>query len=473
MTFGEIVAKINDAVYSVVGGVPIIVLLFAVGIFCTILSGAVQFRRLGKALKVPFEKSGKGKEAGATTPFQSLCTALASTVGTGNIAGVAGAIAIGGPGAIFWMWVSALLGMATKYAEVVISMNYREKNEKGEWVGGPMYAIKNGLGKGWRWLAYVFAACCVLASLGIGNLSQVNTIALTFSNAVTYFAPAAAEYTTWINLAVGILCAIFVGLVVVGGLKRLSAVTEKMIPLMSIIYIVGALVVIGLNYQNILPAFGMIFKGAFNPSAVVGGVVGMTIMTTLTKGVGRGIFSNEAGLGSAPIAHASSSADSPVKQGLHGVFEVFVDTIVICTLSALLILTSGIAINYGSGAGAELATAAITSKLGGAFANVFMPVAVSMFALSTVFGWSLYGARSIEFLFGAKYVKFYKIAFSLIVVVGAVTELELVWALSDTFNMMMAIPNLISVLALSGVIAKLTKDYFAKKKDIPEIPEEK
>ena len=240
---------------------------------------------------------------------------------------------------------------------------------------------------------------------------------------------------------------------------------------MSVIYIVGALIVIGMNYQYIIPAFGLIFKGAFNPSAVAGGVVGMTIMTTLTKGVGRGIFSNEAGLGSAPIAHASSSADSPVKQGLHGVFEVFVDTIVICTLSALLIITShlvsnGFEIAYGVGAGAELATAAITSRLGGTFANIFMPVAVSMFALSTVFGWSLYGARSIEFLFGAKYVKFYNIAFSLIVVVGAVTELELVWALSDTFNMMMAIPNLISVLALSGVIAKLTKDYFAKQKTL-------
>lgn len=469
--FMEIVKKVNDAIYSVVGGIPMIVILLATGLFCTFVLKGVQFTKFGLSMKNTIARLFSKTEAkdGTMTPFQALCTALASTVGTGNIAGVAGAIAIGGPGAIFWMWVSALLGMATKYSEITLAIHYREKNPKGEWVGGPMYYIRNGLGKNWKWLAAIFAVCCSLACLGIGNMTQINTIAATFNSTLSHFVPALAKYTTLINIIIGVVVAALAALVLLGGMKRIGAVTEKMIPLMSAIYIIGALVVVGVNYKNILPAFGMIFEGAFNPSAVVGGVAGMTIMKTMTKGVGRGIFSNEAGLGSAPLAHASADTDSAVKQGLYGIFEVFIDTIVICTLTALTILTSGIAIPYGVGAGAELTTAAFASVMGDGISSIFMAVAVAMFAISTILGWALYGCRGVEFLFGTKANKYYYIFYIAMILVGAVTELELVWAISDTLNCLMAIPNLIAVIALSGVVAKLTREYFAKKKDIPDV----
>lgn len=464
----DIIKRINDAVYGVVGGVPMIIVLLAAGLFCTVMLRGIQFRRFWLSMKNTFAKlfSKDAGKTGAMTPFQAMCTALASTVGTGNIAGVAGAIALGGPGAIFWMWVSALLGMATKYAEITLAIRFRERNERGDWVGGPMYYIKNGLGKHWKWLAFAFAAFCALASLGIGNMTQINTISASMRNVMAYFVPSTSEYAFLINLTIGIIVAVLVSLVLIGGMKRIGAVTEKMIPLMSLMYIVGALVVVGVNYSRIGDAFMMIFEGAFNPQAICGGVVGMTIIKTMEKGVGRGIFSNEAGLGSAPIAHASADTDSPVKQGLFGIFEVFIDTIVICTLTALTILTSGIVIPYGIGAGAELTTAAFSTVMGNAISGIFMAVAIALFALSTILGWGLYGGRCFEFMFGTRSMKIYYIIYIAAIVLGAVTELELVWSISDTLNCFMAIPNLIGVIALSGTVRRLTVDYFKKKNDI-------
>lgn len=464
---GDIITKVNDAIYSVVGGIPMIAILLATGLFCTIMLGGIQFRRFGTSIKSVFSKMFSKQKAadGSMTPFQAVCTALASTVGTGNIAGVAGAIALGGPGAVFWMWVSAILGMATKYSEITLAIKFREKNEKGEWVGGPMYYIKNGLSKKWMWLAYAFAAFCALAAFGTGNMTQVNTIASTINSAIQNFSPAAAESATIIALIIGAVVAVIVALVLFGGLKRIGKVTELLIPFMSVIFIVGGLVVVICNGSNVGSAFKSIFEGAFKPSAVCGGVVGMTIMKAMQKGIGRGIFSNEAGLGSAPIAHATADTDSPVKQGLFGVFEVFVDTILICTLTALIILTSGISIPYGVGAGAELTTSAMGTVFGGNITSIFMSVAVTLFALSTILGWALYGGRCVEFIFKKNIsVTIYYIVYIAVLLLGAAVKLDLVWAIAETLNCFMAIPNLVGVFALAGTVKKLTKEYFSKDK---------
>ena len=461
----DAIIQINSAINGFVWGPVMLVLLVGTGLYLSISTGFVQFRRFGYAMKNTIGKVFHKAEAGhgEITPFQAVTTALAATVGTGNIAGVTGAIVLGGPGAVFWMWISALVGMCTKYAEVLLAVKYRERNENGEWVGGPMYYIKNGLGKHFKWLGTIFAVLGAIAAFGIGNISQINSIADSVNQVAQAFNPAAVDAKNTIALVTGIVIAIFVGLVVIGGVKRIGQVTEKLVPFMAIIYIVCAVIVVIAHAGAIPAVFGMIFKGAFNPSAVVGGAAGITIRLAMTKGVGRGVFSNEAGLGSAPIAHASTSERDPVKQGLYGIFEVFMDTIVICTLTSLVVLCSGVAEGHwgeGALAGATTTIAGFSTVFGQKFGATLLALGLLLFATSTILGWSLYGTRCIEYLFGHKAVKPYQLLFVIVIVLGAVADLTLVWDISDTLNGLMAIPNLIGLLLLSPVVIKVTKDYF-------------
>ncbi|MDD3921068.1 MAG: sodium:alanine symporter family protein [Eubacteriales bacterium] len=456
------VESVNGAINGVVWGIPMLVLIIGVGLYLTIRSGGFQFAKFGHAMKNTVGKLGKGEKVtdkGAVSPFQALTTALAATVGTGNIAGITAAITLGGPGAVFWVWVSALIGMCTKYAEVVLAVKYRERNEKGDWVGGPMYYITKGLGKNWKWLAVLFCIFGALAAFGIGNAVQVGNITDSINTAIQAFNPAAAGTEGTVNLVLGIVIAIIVALVVLGGIKRIGSVTEKLVPFMAVIYILAALIVVFVNIQNIGPAFASIFKGAFSPEAVTGGIVGITLMNTITWGFKRGVFSNEAGLGSAPIAHAAADTKGPVQQGLWGIFEVFMDTIVICTLTALPLLMSGIPLEYGVKGTTSLNVAAFTPVFGEKISSLIIAVGLTLFALSTILGWALYGTRCVEFLFGSKSIKIYQCIFVLVVIVGATMDLTLAWDISDTLNGLMAIPNLIGVVGLSGVVLKLTKDY--------------
>ena len=384
---------------------------------------------------------------------------MLATVGTGNIAGVAGAIAIGGPGAIFWMWVSALFGMCTKYAEVTLAVHYREINANGELVGGPMYYIKNGLSKKWHWLAYLFAAFGVLTVFGTGNATQVNTITTAINSALLNYNVISESAVSTSNLIIGIIIAILIAMILLGGIKRIGHVTEKLVPFMALLYILLGLGVILLNIQNVPAVFASIFRGAFQPRAVTGGIV-LSMFTSLKKGVSRGIFSNEAGLGTGSIAHACADTKKPVKQGMFGIFEVFTDTIVICTLTALVILCSGVAVDYGKAAGAELTILGFTSTYG-SWVSIFTAVAMCCFAFSTAVGWGLYGARCIEFLFSEKVIKPFMVIYSLVAILGATANLGLMWSIAETFNGLMAIPNLIALFLLSGTVVKLTKEYFA------------
>ena len=388
-----------------------------------------------------------------------MCTALAATVGTGNIAGVAGAIAIGGPGAIFWMWVSALFGMCTKFAEVTLAVHFREINANGELVGGPMYYIKNGLGKKWNWLAYLFAAFGVLTVFGTGNATQVNTITTAINSALLNYNIISESAVSTSNLIIGIVIAILIAMILLGGIKRIGQVTEKLVPFMALLYILLGLGVILLNIQNVPSVFVSIFKGAFQPSAVTGGIIG-SMFLSIKKGVSRGIFSNEAGLGTGSIAHACADTKKPVKQGMFGIFEVFTDTIVICTLTALVILCSGVPITYGEAAGAELTILGFTSTYGN-WVSIFTAVAMCCFAFSTALGWGLYGARCIEFLFSEKVIKPFMVVYALVAILGATANLGLMWNIAETFNGLMAIPNLIALFLLSGTVVRLTKEYFA------------
>ena len=471
MTINEIVNYLNGIAW----GPWMLILLVGTGIYLSARVGFIQFAKFGYVMKNTLGKLFKKQAAGEgeVTPFQALSTALAATVGTGNIAGVTGAIAVGGPGAVFWMWLSALFGMVTKYAEVVLAVRYRERNAKGEWVGGPMYYIKNGLGQKWSWLAVVFSVLGALAAFGIGNLTQVNTIAGSINNAIDAFGgnTAATSFTMFgqvipaSSIVIGAVVAFIVALTLFGGVKRIGSVTERMVPVMAAIYILCALAVVFTNLGSVGKVFTMIFQGAFNAEAALGGAFGITIMTTIQKGVGRGVFSNEAGLGSAPIAHAATSETDPVKQGLYGIFEVFMDTIVICTLTALTLLCgveSGVEIVWGQSAGTELISAAFATVFGNQIASLIVAVGIALFALSTILSWSLYGTRCFEFLFKGKGVGVFQTVFVFMVVVGATLKLDLVWNIADTLNGFMAIPNLVALLGLSGVVIKLTKEHFAK-----------
>ena len=424
-TMLAMIESINSAVNNFIWGVPAMICIIGVGLYLSIRTNFLQIRKFPYAMKITLGRMLKKREAsdGALTPFQAVCTALAATVGTGNVAGVAGAIAIGGPGAIFWMWISALLGMCTKFSEVTLAVHFRERNKDGDYVGGPMYYIKNGLKKHWHWLAYLFSAFGVLTVFGTGNATQVNTITTAIDSALYNYNLISEDGAATLNLIIGIVLAGLIALILLGGIKRIGQVTEKLVPFMAIMYILLALGVIVVHVGAVPAVFSAIIRGAFDPAAVTGGAVGSFFMS-MKKGVSRGIFSNEAGLGTGSIAHACADTRKPVKQGFFGIFEVFVDTIVICTLTALVILCSGVPVGYGAAAGAELTISGFTSVYGG-WVSIFTAVAMCCFAFSTIIGWGLYGTRCIEFLFGSKANKPFMLVYSLVAIVGATNSSSL------------------------------------------------
>ena len=476
--FLDTVANINSAVNGVVWGVPALALLAFVGVLMTVLTKVFQISHFGHWIRRTIGAVFQDKQVTTHTrdksisQFQSLCTALAATVGTGNIVGVAGAILFGGPGAVFWMWVMAFLGMMTNYSENVLGIFYRRKNSKGEWSGGAMYYLRDGLGsrKGCRGLgkalAWLFSLFCLIASFGIGNMTQVNSIS--GNMAAVFGVPA------WVT---GLVIMILVGLVVVGGLKRIALVTEKIVPFMVILYMVGTIAIFFINISHVGAVFGSIFRGAFGAEAAGGGIVGYGIKLAIEWGMKRGVFSNEAGLGSSVMVHSNSNVREPVKQGMWGIFEVFADTIVVCTLTAFSVLSSGmIDLNTGklvsdvyvnsSGATLTLSNANLVSsvfdKQFGFIGSAFIAVSIMLFAFSTVLGWSHYGTKACEYLLGEKHTIPYRILFVLLVFGGAVMGNNLAWDLADTFNGLMMIPNLIGVIALSGEVVRITNNYVAR-----------
>ncbi len=459
----ETISSINQVVNDFIWGVPAMVCIIGVGILLSVRTNFIQIRKFPYAIKTTIGRMFKKKEAGdgAMTPFQAVCTALAGTVGTGNIAGVAGAIAIGGPGAVFWMWCSAVLGMCTKFAEVTLAVHFRQRNQDGDWVGGPMYYIQNGLGKHWQFLAVLYSLFGALTVFGTGNATQVNTIVTAIDSAVVQFVHLSDAFISNMNLIIGILVAMLVAMVLLGGVKRIGSVSEKLVPFMAVFYVVLSIGVVVLNYTRLPYVFTSIFEGAFCPEAFTGGVIG-SLFVSMKKGVSRGIFSNEAGLGTGSIAHACADTRKPVKQGMFGIFEVFADTIVICTLTAMVILCSGTPVAYGQAAGAELTIAGFTSTYGGG-ASLFTAVALCCFAFTTIIGWGLYGSRFAAFLFKTdKIIKPFFVVYSFVAILGATLDLGLLWGIADTFNGLMSIPNLIALLLLSGTVADLTKQYFSK-----------
>lgn len=470
----ETVTKVNDCLNGFIWGPVMLVFFLLVGLMFTLRTGVFQITHIKQWLDVTFLslfKKGNKKilrtdDKHSISQFQSLCTALAATIGVGNISGVAVALAMGGPGAIFWMWLSAFLGMMTNYAENTLGIKYRYRNEKGNWIGGAMIYIEKGLG--WKWLAVIFSVFCALASFGIGNISQGNEIANGLKNSF--------GIPNWVT---ALFIMLFVGLVIVGGIKRIASVTEKVVPFMAITYIIGALVVIFSNVTEVPAAFGAIFSNAFRFKSMGGGVAGFTIMVAMKRGISRGVFSNEAGLGSSVMVHSASDVKEPVIQGMWGIFEVFADTIVVCTMTALTILTSGVydldAYEACAVNGTELAEAGLLSGVAltssafetvfGSFGNKFISIAVMLFAFSTILGWSYYGERAIEYLFGVKAIPIYKVFFLVLIFIGCRISLDLVVNISDTFNGFMALPNLIAITLLSGQVVQMTKDYIKRVKE--------
>ena len=458
------IINVNTALNNFIWGLPAMICIIGAGLWLTIRTRAIQVRKFGTAMNNTLGRVFEKKTAkdGSISPFQAVCTALAGTVGTGNIAGVAGAVAIGGPGAVFWMWCSAFLGMCTKFSEVVLAIHFREKNARGEYIGGPMYYIKNGLGSKWGWLASLYAIFGVMTVFGTGNATQVNTIVSSIDTALTSFNLINADQAAVMRVMIGIIIALVVSVVLLGGINRIGQVTEKLVPFMALLYIVLSVGVILLNVKSVPHVFRMIFEGAFNPSAFTGGLVG-SLFISLKKGVSRGIFSNEAGLGTGSIAHACSDTDDAVQQGYFGIFEVFMDTIVICTLTALVILCSGVPVNYGQDAGAELTISGFIATYGN-WVSIFTAVSMCCFAFSTIISWGLYGSRCVEFILTSKAVKPFLVVYSLVSIVGATVDLGLLWDIAETFNGMMAIPNLVALFLLSGVVVKLVKGQ-----DIPKV----
>jgi len=465
----EIIAKVNGIVNDIVWGWPALILLGFVGILMTCLTKFFQLTHIGHWMKQTIGAIFKDKEVTGHTndksisQFQSLCTALAATVGTGNIVGVSGAIIVGGPGAVFWMWVIAFFGMMTNYSENVLGIYYRRKNASGEWAGGAMYYLRDGLGAYpgckaiGKVLAVLFASFCLLASFGIGNMTQVNSIS---GNMLSVFG-----IPTWIT---GIVVLLIAGLVIVGGLKRIARVTEKLVPFMVIIYVLGTIIIMISHASMLGKVFGAIIKGAFAMKAVGGGIVGSGIALAIQQGMKRGVFSNEAGLGSSVMVHSNSNAREPVRQGMWGIFEVFADTIVVCSLTAFSVLSSGLFdLNTGALLDATQTKATIVSTVFsnqfGFIGGAFVAVAVMLFAFSTVLGWSHYGTKGCEFLFGEKSTIVYRVIFVIAIFGGAVMGDNLAWDLSDTFNGLMMIPNLIGVLALSPLVIKITQNYIDRK----------
>ena len=460
----EKIASINQVVNGFIWGAPAMICIIGVGLLLSVRTRFIQIRKFGVAMKNTVGKIFDKTQAkdGSMSPFQAVCTALAGTVGTGNIAGVAGAIALGGPGAIFWMWCSAFLGMCTKFSEVTLAIHFREKNSNGEYVGGPMYYIKNGLSKKWYFLAVLYAVFGVLTVFGTGNATQVNTIVASINSALMSFHIIDGTNDK-ANLIFGIFIAALVAMVLLGGIKRIGQVTEKLVPFMAVLYVILALGVIIMNIEHVPAVFGEIFSGAFSPRAATGGVIG-SMFLSMKKGVSRGIFSNEAGLGTGSIAHACADTDNAVHQGMFGIFEVFMDTIIICTLTGLVILLAAPGITYGQAAGAELTISGFTSTYG-SWVSIFTAVAMCCFAFSTIIGWGLYGSRCIEFLGGEKLVRPFLVIYSFVSIVGATINLGLLWDIADTFNGLMAVPNLIALLMLSGQVKKLAIEVDQVQKD--------
>lgn len=454
----ESIIKINQAVNGFIWGVPAMICIIGVGLLLSVRTRFIQVRKFGAALKNTIGKIFDKTQAkdGSMSPFQAVCTALAGTVGTGNIAGVAGAIALGGPGAIFWMWCSAFLGMCTKFSEVTLAIHFREKNANGEYVGGPMYYIKNGLSKKWHFLAVLYALFGVLTVFGTGNATQVNTIVSSIHSALHNLHIIDGTVDERANLIFGIFIAAFVAMVLLGGIQRIGQVSEKLVPFMAALYVILAIGVVILHISRVPAVFAMIFKSAFTPQAATGGIIG-SMFLSMKKGVSRGIFSNEAGLGTGSIAHACADTNNAVHQGMFGIFEVFMDTIVICTLTGLVILLGAPNIVYGQAAGAELTISGFTATYGG-WVSIFTAVAMCCFAFSTIIGRGLYGSRCIEFLGGEKLVRPFLVAYSFVSIIGATINLGLLWDIADTFNGLMAIPNLIALLILSGQVKKLAID---------------
>lgn len=466
----EKVAQVNSAVNNVVWGVPALTLLIGTGILMTVLTRFFQFTHFGHSMKETvgslFRKKEilKTEDTHSISQFQALCTALSATIGTGNISGIAYAITMGGPGAVFWMWLAAIVGMMTNYSENVLGIYFRRKNERGEWCGGAMYYLRDGLGakKGCegigKVLAVLFSFFAVFASFGIGNMGQVASIKESVLNVVRFTGNDTAD-----SLIIGAVIAAVAALVIIGGISRIASANERIVPFMAIFYIVGSLAIILQNVGMVIPAFGAIFKGAFSMRAAAGGIGGAVIKQAVTWGFKRGVFSNEAGLGSSVMVHSASNVKEPVTQGLWGIFEVFFDTMIVCTLTALLILTSGI-VDLETGASLSgatklgLATEAFTAAFG-TFGGIFIAVAVTLFAFSTVLGWSYYGTKAWEYLFGTKATVIYKVIFLAVVFIGSTISADLVIDLSDTFNGLMAIPNLIGVLSLSGTVVAITNNY--------------
>ena len=445
----EFLNTLVNQLNGIVWGPPMLVLILGTGLFLMLRLKFMPLTKIGAGFKLMWQGRKKGDaQSGEISPFQALMTCLAATVGTGNIAGVATAIFLGGPGALFWMWCTALVGMATKYCEVVLAVHYREKDKRGEHVGGPMYAIKNGLGKKWLWLGTAFAIFGGFAGFGIGNMVQVNSMAAALQT--TFNVP------LWVT---GVVTMVFVGMVILGGIKRIGKVAATLVPFMCVAYIIAAMVVLVVNAAQIPAAFEMIFTYAFSPAAATGGFAGAAVIAAIRFGVARGIFSNEAGLGTAGIAQAAGTTNSPVRSGMIGMLGTFIDTIIICSMTGLAIITSGV---WTSGvSGAALSAAAFESAMPGV-GGYILTIALVVFAFTTILGWSYFGEKCWEYMVGTKAILPFRILWVVAVPFGAIAQLDFAWLVADTLNGLMAIPNLLSLLLLSPIVLKLTKDHFAK-----------
>lgn len=449
-------AWVIEMVNRIVWGAPALAGILGTGLYLSVRTGFAQLRLFPRALKLFLSRLSRKQETGGVPPFQALCTALAATVGTGNLVGVAGAIALGGPGSIFWMWVCAVLGMMTKFAEAALAVRYRVK-EKGEYLGGPMYIISQGLGRRWNWLAVLYCFFGVVAAFGVGNATQVNAVITGLNQVIVYFGGAQTRKQ---DLLMGSVMALLVAAMLLGGAKRIGKTAEFLVPFVSCGYLLLGAGVLIARAEAVPAAFGAIVRGAFSPRAVTGGALG-SMFQALRVGVSRGVFTNEAGMGTASIAHAAADVAHPAEQGLMGIMEVFLDTIVICTMTALVILCSGVPIAYGVDAGAALTTQAFTAVCGG-WVSVFLALALCCFAFATILGWGLYGARCAQYLFGPGAWKLFAAAQAGMVVLGAVLRTGTIWAMAETINGLMAIPNLIALAALSPELTRLTKEYELK-----------
>ena len=446
--FESFISSINALVW----GPPMLVMILGVGLFLSIGLKLMPVLKLRAGFQLMWKGRTGAESEGEIPPFQALMTALSATVGTGNIAGVATAVFLGGPGALFWMWLTALVGMATKYSEAVLAVRFREVDERGAYTGGPMYYIRNGLGKKWAWLGVLFAIFAAVAAFGIGNTVQANSVADVLE---TNF-----NLPHWVT---GLVLMVLVGLVLIGGIKRIGQVASTLVPFMAVAYILVGLMVLAINAEQIPNAIAMVFTHAFSPVAAEGGFAGAAVWAAVRFGVARGIFSNEAGLGSAPIAHAAAQTKSPINQGMVAMLGTFIDTIIVCSITGLVIISSGA---WTSGeTGAALTSLAFESGLPG-FGNYVVAISLAIFAFTTIIGWSFYGERCIEFLFGVKAIVPYRVIWILAIPIGATINLGLIWLIADTLNAMMALPNLVALLLLSPVVFKLTREHFEKERSV-------